>query len=97
MMKLVLSIMIVCAALSTPALGVEKEELVGRYRDKFVVVMRKGLAIGVCEGHPAERGLVGENIPSATVIVVGTSRRARPRFYSPIRLRQGNYGTGPER
>jgi hypothetical protein len=50
-MKLLPSMMIVWATLSTPVLGFEKEDLLTRYRNKFVVVMREGLAIGVCEGH----------------------------------------------
>jgi hypothetical protein len=55
----------------------EKDELLARYRDKFVVVMREGLAIGVCEGHPAERGLFGENVPSATITVDGDQADVR--------------------
>jgi hypothetical protein len=54
-----------------PVLGFEKEDLLTRYRNKFVVVIREGLAIGVCEGHPATRGLLGEQIPSATITVDG--------------------------
>jgi hypothetical protein len=76
-MKLLLSITTAWASLLMPALGLEKEELLARYRDKFVVVMREGLAIGVCEGHPAERGLLGESVPSATITVVGDQADVR--------------------
>lgn len=49
----------------------KKEELLSKYRNKAVVVLREGIAIGICRDHPGREGLMGEEVPSITVKIRG--------------------------
>jgi len=53
------------------ARSIDKEGLLSKYRDKFVVVITEGISTGVCEGHPGEKGLLGESIPTIHIIITG--------------------------
>ncbi|MBI3665539.1 MAG: hypothetical protein HY236_04820 [Acidobacteria bacterium] len=50
---------------------IEKEDLLSKYRDKFVVVINEGMSTGVCQGHPGRKGLLGWETPTINIIVKG--------------------------
>lgn len=56
---------ILCVPLSL--LPITKQELAQRYKGKFLVVLRDGLAVGACANHAVARGLFGTNMPGLAV------------------------------
>jgi hypothetical protein len=59
--------------ISLPCPAIEKEAMLGRYRDKFVVTRREGLAVGVCaRRQKRSRSLVAEK-PKVTIKLDGDS------------------------
>ncbi|MGO9094374.1 MAG: hypothetical protein ACLQGV_04060 [Bryobacteraceae bacterium] len=60
--------------ITTPLLQggpIDKEGLLSKYRDRFVVVIKEGISTGVCEGHPGEKGLLGEFIATIDIVISG--------------------------
>lgn len=57
--------------LMSNGLAMEKKELTERYKKKFLVVVRDGLAIGTCAAHPGRGGLFGTEMPEIMVKIKG--------------------------
>ena len=50
--------------------SIDKESLLSKYRDKFVVVMDDGISIGICQAHPPERAF-GWAPPEVIIVIAG--------------------------
>ncbi len=50
--------------------SIDKEGLLSKYRDKFVVVMDDGISIGICQAHPPERAF-GWAPPEVIIVISG--------------------------
>lgn len=66
-MRFLIALLLICV----PVSAVDKKELSQRYKGKFIVVLRDGLAIGSCANHPTARGLFNTEIPELAVRISG--------------------------
>lgn len=51
----------------------DKKIFTERYKGKYLLVLKEGLAFGVCEDHEATRGLFNTDLPMLSVLIRGES------------------------
>ena len=81
-----LHLLLVLIALPVCCTGgsIDKEGLLSKYRDKFVVVMDDGISIGICQAHPPERAF-GWAPPEVIIVIAGLQsvQTKSPLFGAP--------------